>query len=765
MTKKTVTHVTLPRAAIAGALQLPAFPGAPSPAEHAEQLRRARKLHGRGLELARAKRWDDAARRFDEAARAAPGQPEFNYALGCALSQMGHLVPAIEAFRRELAIRPGDAPSLMEFGTCLARLGRNKEAIVCLQAVARIRPDTPFVHFNLGLALLAENHRVAAIESFTRMLAMDIRYADAYRMRSVAHALGGDDDKAHDDLMAAAVLDHKDHKAMLDLGNELSKKDRRLDAGRLFEAAALAAPKLALPQFIFGYFLIVSRRFELGLSYVERAIKLDPTLAGAHHARGHGLLGQGRVEEAVAAYRRANELQPDNAEFAGGLLFALQHKRGVTKTELLDAHKQWATLYRPQAPKDRLTFANDPSPGRKLRIGLVSGDMRNHAVTFITLRAFERLAALGHEFFCYKTMGRLCPDDAFSDRYKAIAASWHEVADLDDAALAGLIAEHEVDILFDLSGHTAGSRLSLFAARAAPVQLTWAGYVGTIGLDTYDGIIADPVEIPPSHDEFYVEPVVRLPDCYVCYEPPAEAPDAGPLPFLRTRTFTFGCFNRAAKLNADVARAWAKILARVPGARILIAHTGLNEKGPREIVYGILESGGLKRDRVDLVGIGASGQSKLLETYATSVDLALDPFPYTGGVTTLEAMWMGVPTVTLVGETFAGRHSATHLTAAGLAEFCTTSVDAYVDLAAAWSTRIEELAALRARLRQTVAASPLNDPTRFGDNLDRALRQVWSSWCALKAGGGAYDPLMDQLQSVGGPVSAASAASLDMARR
>src|SRR5215813_11650517 len=237
MTKKPVSHIALPPGAISGTLQLPAFPGATRTAGHADQLRRARKLHGKGLEHARAKRWDDAARRFEEAACAAPGAPEFNYAHGCALSQMGHLVPALEAFRRELAIRPGDAQSLMEFGTCLARLGRNKEAVACLQTVARIRPDTPFVHFNLGLALLTENRRLEAIESFTRMLAADIRYADAYRMRSVAYALGGDNDKAADDLQAAAALDNKDHKAMLDLGNQLSKKARELDAGRLFEMA------------------------------------------------------------------------------------------------------------------------------------------------------------------------------------------------------------------------------------------------------------------------------------------------------------------------------------------------------------------------------------------------------------------------------------------------------------------------------------------------------------------------------------------------
>jgi protein O-GlcNAc transferase len=731
MAKKTEMPLPLPPSSHSVEIQLGAFPAVVMPAEQADQLRRARKIHGKGLEYARAKRWEEAERKFAEAAAAAPGQPEFNFALGCSLSQLGYLVPALDAFRRELAVRPGDGRALAEFGTCLARLGRNKEAISCLQTVARHRPDTPFVYFNLGLVLLTENRRLEAIEAFTRMLAIDIRHADAYRMRAVAFAMGGDNEKAADDLQAAAALDKNDHRAMLRLGSQLSNKARELDAGRLFEMAARAAPKIALPQCIFGHFLIIHRRYELGLSYIDRAIKLDPLLAGAHDARAYGLLGQGRIDEAVASYRRAGELKPDSAEIAGNLLFALQHKRGVTKVELLDAHKRWAALYRPQAPKHRLAFANDPDPARKLRIGIVSADMRRHAVTFLTLRAFEQLSALGYEIFCYKT-DRRYPDDEFSDRYKAFAKSWREVGDLDDAALTALITEQKVDVLFDLSGHTAGGRLSLFATRAAPIQLTWAGYVGTVGLDTYDGIIGDSVEIPPDHDEFYVEPVIRLPDCYVCYDPPAEAPEPGPLPFLKTGAFTFGCFNRPAKLNVDVARAWSKILARVRYSRILMVYGGMNEKSTQEAVYRTLESGGVKRDRVDL--IGETEQSKLLEAYASKVDLALDPFPYSGGVTTLEAMWMGVPTVTFAGETFAGRHSSTHLIAAGLSDFCTDSIEAYVDLAVRWTKRPHELAALRAGLRQRVATSPLSDHVRFGGHLDAALRRLWQDWCGLKVG-------------------------------
>lgn len=259
-----------------------------------------------------------------------------------------------------------------------------------------------------------------------------------------------------------------------------------------------------------------------------------------------------------------------------------------------------------------------------------------------------------------------------------------------------LICGGAVDIERAAMRHTAGNRLSIFAMRAAPVQVSWAGYVGTIGLDTYDGVIADPVEVPPSHDSSYVEPVIRLADCYVCYHPPLAAPDVGPLPFLRKNAFTFGCFNRPAKINVDVARAWSRILERVPRARILMVYGGLQEAVTREAVYKMLESGGVARDRVKLVG--EFEQGKLLEAYSEEVDLALDPFPYSGGVTTLEAMWMGVPTVTLVGDTFAGRHSATHLTAAGLGEFCMGSLDEYVE-AAVRIGEPNEMAAALADLR------------------------------------------------------------------
>ena len=529
----------------------------------APQIRRANKLHAQGVEDAKAQRWKQALQAFRDAVRLAPNQPGFNYCKGVALCRFDRFDEAIDAFRAELRVVPDHAPALAEIGTCYARTGRPRDGIPHLQNGLRLRPNMPLAQFSLGLALLTENRRAEAIEALDKAIGFDGAFADAYRTRGLAFAMDGQFERSVDDLHVAAALDSKNYKAIIELGVNFGAAAREEQAGRLFEMAAKVAPDIALPQYVYGQFLINHRFFERGLSYVGRALELDPLQAEHYVGQGFGLLGQGRIEDAVASYRRAGELDPQNAAIAGTLLFALQHKPGVTKAELLLEHKRWAALYRPGVAADRFLFANDPDPNRRPRLGLVSADMHRHAVAFLTLRAFEQLAALGFELLCYKT-DRKRDDDDFSERYKAIAVAWRDISDLDDFAVAAQIAEDGVDILFDLSGHTAGNRLSIFARRSAPIQLSWAGYVGTVGLDTYDGIIADPVEIPPQDDPFYVEQIVRLPDCYISYHPPTNPPDVAPLPSAGCKQFTFGCFNRPAKLNESVARAWARILEQVP---------------------------------------------------------------------------------------------------------------------------------------------------------------------------------------------------------
>lgn len=692
-------------------------------------VRRAHRLHQDGVARAQAGQWRQALEAFRAAAKQGPDEPSLHYALGVALCRLERFDEAIEAFHREVKITPHHAPAIAEIGTCLARTGRPAAGIPYLQQALRLMPAMPLAHYSLGLALLTENRRAEAIEALTRAIELDGGFADAYRTRGVALALDGQFERSVDDLHVAVALDSDNYKTIVDLGLTFGKTDQIRQADRLIEIAAKISPDIALTQYLHGHRLIENGRHEEGLGYVHRAFELDPERPEIHVALGYGRLGQGRIAEAVAAFRKAGEMRPADAAIAGTLLFALQHNPSVSEAELLEAHRRWALLHRPQAPRDRLSFANDPDPARRPRLGIVSGDLHRHAVSQLTLRAFEALAAQGFELVCYKTVRARLEDD-FSRRYRAAAIGWHDVADLDDKALAARIAEDKIDILFDLSGHTAGARLGIFANRAAPVQLTWAGYVGTVGLDTYEGLIADAVEIPEGHEIHYVEPVIRLPDCYVCYQPPAATPDIAPLPALDRGHMTFGCFNRPAKLNPAVGAAWARILAQVPQSRILLAYGGLAESGAFQAVSEVLSQGGVPMDRVDI--IDERENAKLLQAYGR-VDLALDPFPYSGGVTTLEAMWMGVPTITTAGQTFASRHSASHLTAAGLEDFCTADIDEYVALAVAWSRRLPALAHLRQGLRERIANSPLCDAPAFGNNLAAELTRLWRDWCASRA--------------------------------
>jgi protein O-GlcNAc transferase len=692
----------------------------------AARLRKATRSYEQGVEHAKKDRWALALECFRLAASGAPNHPRFNYGYGVALCRADRFAEAIEAFENELLVEPNFAPALAEIGTCLARTGRTADGIPYLQRGLSMLPAMPLAQFSLGLALLSENRRTEAIMALNQALQIDRNYADAYKIRGLALIMDGQFDRAMDDLQLAAALNSENHQAIVELGMAFGAAERNMQAAFLFETAVRVSPDLPLPNYAYGQFLINHRQFELGLSHVDRALELDPLHADSYVARGFGFLGQGRVEDAVASYRKAGEIRPDDPNIAGTLLFALQHKPGVTKAELFTEHKRWGTLYSKHwQAVDRFSFANAPDPSRLPRIGIVSADLHNHAVAFLTLRAFEKLAELGHEIFCYSTDKNRFDDDS-TGRYKAASVAWREIFELNDADAAKQIADDGIDVLFDLSGHTAGNRLTMFARRAAPIQLSWAGYVGTIGLETYEGVIADPVEIPPEDDEHYVEPVIRLPDCYVCYQPPPDPPEVAPLPCLTKEVFTFGCFNRPAKLNIDVTKAWAAILEQVPNSKILMVYGGLNEGATREALKRLFDAAGLAMDRVEMNG---EGQQKMLLNSYSRVDLALDPFPYSGGVTTLEAMWMGVPVVTLRGDTFAGRHSATHLTAAGLKDFCVSSPEEYVALAVSWSQRRDELAQLRLGLRDKVAASPLYDADRFARNMSNELVRLWHEWC------------------------------------
>ncbi len=300
---------------------------------------------------------------------------------------------------------------------------------------------------------------------------------------------------------------------------------------------------------------------------------------------------------------------------------------------------------------------------------------------------------------------------------------------MSDQRLAEQIRADRIDILFDLAGHTAHNRLLVFARKPAPIQVTWAGYVGTTGLATMDYLLADRYEVPPGAERHYQERVLRMPDGYVCYDPPAYAPAVTPLPALDHGQATFACFNNPAKVTPQVVRVWATILRRLPGARLVLKFKGWNDRCVVRRFAELFAAQGIDSGRLEF--LGPSPHIELLAEYGR-IDLVLDPFPYSGGLTTCEALWMGVPVITWPGETIAGRHSLSHLSSVGLTETIARDVDEYVEVAVALAGDLPRLAMLRTGLRQRMAASPLCDGNRFAMNLMSLLHDVWQRRAAVE---------------------------------
>ena len=436
---------------------------------------------------------------------------------------------------------------------------------------------------------------------------------------------------------------------------------------------------------------------------------------------GDVLVIQGRAPEALELFERVLTLYPDFVSAHTNWLMSLHYAPGVSPSSLAEAHVRWDQQHAAPLRSAWRPFDNDRDPDRPLRLGFVSYDFRRSIACFM-VRAFEGLRSLDCETYCYATGSAR---DDLTERIAAASDAWRPACGLSDQELADQIRADRVDLLFDLSGHASKHSLLAFA-QAAPIQLTWMGYVGTTGLSAMDYLVADRYQVPEGTDMHYRERVIRLPDGYVCYDPPRYAEEVGPLPVFASGHVTFGCFNKTPKIGPDVVAVWAEILLRVPGSRLLLKYKGLDDPGLCARYLDLFAGRGLDPGRIEFEG--ESSAAAMLATYGR-VDVALDPFPYSGGLTTCEALWMGVPVVTCPGETFAGRHSLSHLTNVGLTETITRDLGDYVERAVALAQDLPRLAALRAGLRPRMAASPLCDGDRFARNLLEALRAAWREWC------------------------------------
>ncbi|CAP43358.1 O-linked N-acetylglucosamine transferase family protein [Bordetella petrii] len=476
--------------------------------------------------------------------------------------------------------------------------------------------------------------------------------------------------------------------------------------------------------------IILSRnyRYEEAGALLKELLEEDPKNAFAHWTNlGNIQRDLGKLEHAEASYRQAVELQPASPIALSNRLTLLHYMPERTLADIKQACMEWGSLFAKSDAGRRPRPAN-MSASKKLRVGMFSDGFRQHPVGAMTTTVLEHLVNLGIEIYAYTTTPTA---DYITQRIKKVSARWQSIGTLNEEQFAQRIRDDQIDILIDLAGHSAGSRMRTMALEPAPILVKWVGgLINTTGVESIDYLITDSIESPPDSDGLYTEKLIRMPDDYICYMPPARVPDVGPLPALKNGYITFGCFNNPTKVNDLVLAQWARLMQAVPGSRLYLKGGPYESADLRTHIGEVMERHGITVDRIRFEG--QSLHYKLFKCY-NDVDVALDPWPYSGGLTTCEAMLMGVPVVSLPGPTFAGRHSATHLINAGMPELVVADWDAYHARALELVSDLDSLAAIRAHLRTVLLKSSVCDAPKFASHLADALRAIWQRFCANKA--------------------------------
>ncbi len=463
-------------------------------------------------------------------------------------------------------------------------------------------------------------------------------------------------------------------------------------------------------------------RLVRALELSERALTLRPRDSRAWQVRGSALEEMDRLHEALDCLRHELELKPDNIDGHSNLLFLLSRADLLPPRQVAAEFRRWGELYADPLSAAAEPHANPPEPDRPLRIGYVSADFRRHAMAYFVEPFLARHDRSAWRIYCYSNCRR--PDDV-TRHLRGLADGWRDIAALADDEAARLIRDDAIDILVDLSGHTGGNRLLLFARRPAPVQMTWLGYWGGTGMAAMDYLISDHYADPQGEaDNQYREQLLRLPHSKWCYLPPAAMPACNTLPAQSRGYVTFGSFCSFPRISNDTLRAWALLLHRLPGAHLRIVGAPGDESLDR--MLEIFDAAGVYADRLDLVT--RLPFDAYLQQYL-QVDIALDPFPMNGGTTTCEALWMGVPVVSRSGRSGASRRAISLLTNAGLPQLVAGSWEGYIDTALRLAADLLALAQLRATLRERLRASPLLDAQGFTRDLEALYRDAWRRWC------------------------------------
>jgi protein O-GlcNAc transferase len=497
------------------------------------------------------------------------------------------------------------------------------------------------------------------------------------------------------------------------------------DAIRYIRKEIELSPTNANAYYNLGLTFQNTRQLDEAIACYQKAIQLNPNFAEAYNNLGFAFQDRGQSNEAEIYFRRVLQITPDDCISYGNLLFNMNYNSRHNSQDILSEHLLFAKKFAEPLYSAISPHTNERQPNKRLRIGYLSPDFRRHAVAYFIEPVLVAHNREHFEVFCYSNSLVI---DEVSRRIQEYTDQWRTVVGISDAEVTELIRKDKIDILVDLAGHTGNNRILLFARKPAPIQVTWIGYPATTGLSQMNYKIVDNFTNPKGITEkYYTEELVRLPETFLCYLPPSDSPNVVPLPAIKDGYITFGSFNNFAKVSPEILDLWISILKAVPNSHLIIKAKCFSDIGTRDYVMDIFNRKGIITERIELLSWETSMRSHL--GIYNRIDIGLDTFPYNGTTTTCEAIWMGVPVITLAGNQHASRVGCSLLSNIGISELIATIHEEYLGIAINLASDIEKLQLLRKSLRDRMSHSPLTDAKRFTANLEMCYRKMWERWC------------------------------------
>jgi len=665
---------------------------------------------------------DEAIACYRNALEIQPGYANAHYDLGRVFQNQGAWNEAMDCYRKALAIKPDFAEAYVTLGSILKEQGKADEAMMCYCKGLELQPDLVEAHNNLGGLFKDHGKLNEAIACYQKALAIKPDSADVYCNLGLVSKGYGKFSEAIAYYQKALELKPDFVDAHFNLGNAFFEQGKQNEAIACYRKALAIKPDFADAHSNLGNVLQRIGQPDDAMASYHRALEIKSDHAEAHLNLGVALQELGQLDDAIVYFRRALEIKHDYAEAHNNLIFTLDLSDTVGLSELHVERKKWDEAHAAPLWQGPI-HSNDRSPTRRLRIGYVSADFRGHSAAKVFGGMLTRYDRSQFDVFAYSNLKGKA--DRFTDLFQQSVTVWRNIGSLPDDAVAKMIREDRIDILVDLSGHTSGNRLLVFARKPAPIQITAWGYATGTGMRAMDVFFADPVMVPPEDKQYFTEEVRYLPSVVGAFfnEP---FPDVNELPALSDGVITFGSLNRLAKLTDKTYRAWAEVLLAIPWSRLILKTPELNDASTRERVVGHFTKAGVVADRIIMQG--GTQWSEHVRTYH-QIDIALDPFPHGGGVTTLEGLMMGVPIITLRWPTVAGKLSASIMTTMGLPDWIAETQKEYVGLAIRKTKDLQSMAALRQQLRGIFTSSVMGDPVAYARAVEQEYRQLWQRWC------------------------------------